>query len=125
MELLADLDFGSLSDNDLQWLIGELTEREQAISRERRLLHKCLDMLGVHRTTQNAGMPLEGWVGALVTRENDVSYERSLVQARLDILKEERTERKGGRSLASLGAEALARALSRHGRRAKPRPADA
>ena len=125
MELLSDIDLGSLSDNDLQWMIGELSEREKAISRERRLLHRCLDTLGVDRLTLAAGMPFDGWVGTLVKRENEVSYERSLAQGRLDILKAERKERGKGRSLASLGAEALANALLRHGRRSTPRAADA
>ena len=125
MELLSDLDLGSLSDNDLQYLIGDLTEREKAISRERRLLHRCLDVLGVDRLTQTAGVPFDGWVGALVQRENEVSFERSLVQARLDIFNAERKERRSGRSLASLGAEALINALSRQSRRPKPRTADA
>jgi RsiG-like len=122
MELLSDLDLGSLSDNDLQHLIGELTDMERAVSRERRLLHKCLGILGVDRLTQTAGVPFDGWVGTLVQRENEVSYDRSLVQGRLDILKAERKERKRGRSRGSLGAEALTKALSRHGCRPKARP---
>jgi hypothetical protein len=125
MELLSDLDLGSLSDNDLRYLIGELTEREKAVSRERRRLHRCLDMLGVDRLTQTTGVPFDGWVGVLVQRENEVSYERSLVQGRLDILRAEQKERPRGRSLASLGAEALTKALSRHGRRRKPRTSGA
>jgi hypothetical protein len=125
MELLSDLDLGSLSDNDLQYLIGELAEREKVVSRERRLLHKCLDTLGVDRLAQTAGMPFDGWVATLVQRENEVSYERSLLQGRLDILTAERKERKRGRSLASLGAEALIKVLSRQDRRPKQRPAGA
>ena len=125
MEPLSDLDLGSLSDNDLRYLIGELTEREKELSHERRRLHKCLDVLGVDRLAQTAGMPFDGCVGALVQRETVVSYERSLVQGRLDILKAEGKARKRGRSLASLGAEALAKALLRHGHRPGPRTADA
>ena len=121
MELLSDLDLGSLSDNDLRYLIDELTEREKAVSRERRRLHKCLDLLGVDRLTQTAGVPFDGWVGVMVQRENEVSYERSLVQGRLDILKTEQKERRKGRSLASIGAATLVKALSRHGRRPKSR----
>ena len=74
MELLSDLDLGSLSDNDLQHLIGELTQRERAVSRKRRLLHKCLGILGVDRLTQTAGVPLDGWVGTL-----DPEGERAVV----------------------------------------------
>lgn len=125
MELLSGFDLGSLSDNDLRYLIGELTEREKEISRERRRLHKCLDVLGVDRLAQTAGMPFDDCVGALVQRENEVSYERSLVQGRLDILRAEGKARKRGRSLASLGAEALAKALLRHGHRPESRTADA
>lgn len=121
---LSDLDLGSLSDNDLQHLIGELTEREKAISRERRLLHEYLRLLGVKRGAHIKGSPVVGWIGQLIRRENEVSYRRSLVQGRLDILQAER-ERRGGRSLASFSAEALIKALSRHGCRPKQRPAGA
>ena len=122
MEPLSDLDLGSLSDDDLDRLIGELTEREKSISRERRLVHEYLRLLGVKRGAHMTGDPATGWIGRLIERENEVSYERSLVQGRLDILKAEQRERRSGRSLASLGAEALVKALSRHGRRSKPRP---
>jgi hypothetical protein len=117
MQLLSDLDFGSLSDNDLQYLIRELTQRERAISCERRLLHKYLDLLGVERPVQVTGVPLDGWVGKLAARENDVSYERSLLQARLDIMRAMRKERRAGRSSVSLGRDNLIKALSRHGGR--------
>ncbi len=119
---LSDLDPGSLSNDDLDRLIGALGEREKSISRERRFLHRYLDLLGVDRMTQTTGVPLNGWAGALAARENEVSYERSLVQGRLDILRAVRDERKQGNSRASLGAEALVRALSRPGRRPKPKP---
>jgi hypothetical protein len=84
-----------------------------------------LDVLGVDRLAQTAGIPFDGCVGALVQRENEVPYERSLVQGRLDILRAEGKARKRGRSLASLGAEALAKALLRHGHRPESRTADA
>ena len=125
MELLADLDLGSLSKDDLDRLIRELTVSEQDVSRERRLLHEYLRLLGVKRGAHIAGDPVTGWISRLIERENDVSYRRSLMQGRLDILKAEQKERGRGRSLASLGADALVRALSRHGRSSKPRPADA
>lgn len=121
MELLSDLDLASLSDDDLDRLIGELTEKEKSLSKERRLVHEYLRLLGVKRGAHMTGDPVAGWIGRLIERENEVSYQRSLVQARLDILMAERTERRSGRSFASLGAEALTKALSRHGRRQKPR----
>ena len=125
MEILSGLNLGSLSKDDLDRLIGELTVSEQDVSRERRLLHEYLCLLGVKRGAHIAGAPVTGWIGRLIERESDVSYRRSLMQGRLDILKAEKKERGRGRSLASLGADALVRALSRHGRSSKPRPADA
>jgi hypothetical protein len=116
MECLSPLDLGSLSDDGLDSLIDELTEDERAVSRERRLVHEYLRVLGVKRGTHLNGDPA-GWIGLLIDRENAVSYRRSLVQGRLDILKSERRERRRGWSLATLGAEALVRALSRPKRR--------
>jgi hypothetical protein len=115
MELPPDLQ--SLSDTDLDRLISELTKTEKQISRERRLLHQYLDVVGVDRLAQTTGVPLDGWVGKLAARENEVSYERSLVQGHLDILRAVRKERKRGGSRASLGTETLVKALLRHGGR--------
>ena len=115
MELHPDL--RSVSDADLDRLLGQLTEREKEISRERRLLHRYLDLLGIERSVQTTGVPLSGWIGKLATRENELSYERSLVQGRLDIMRAVKKERKGGWSSVSLGADSLVKALSRHGGR--------
>ena len=115
MELPPDL--RSLSDADLDGLISQLTTTEKEISRERRLLHEYLDMLGVERLAQTTGVPLDGWVGKLAARENQVSYERCLVQGHLDILRAVRKERKRGGSRASLRTETLVKALLRHGGR--------
>ena len=121
MEHLSDLDLGSLSDDDLRELIGSLAAREKAVSRERHLLHEYLDLLGVKRGAHLKIDPAAGWIGQLIEREDEVSYERSLVQARLDILKAVRKARGKGQSLGALGFDALVTALSRHGRRQKPR----
>ena len=43
MELLPDL--GSLTDEELNKLIDELTEKEQQVSYERRILHGQIDIL--------------------------------------------------------------------------------
>jgi hypothetical protein len=110
------LDLGSSTD-ELERSVGEFAKREKAISAERRLLHQYLDLLGVERSVQTSGVPLDGWIGKLAARENQLSYERSLVQGRLDIMRAVRKERRAGRSSLSLGAESLVRALSRHGGR--------
>ena len=121
MELPPDL--GSLSAAELDGLIAELFKKEKRISRERRLLHKYLDLFGVERSVQTTGVPLDGWVGTLIARENEVSYKRSLLQGHMDILRAHRDERTHGRSLASPRIEQLAEALSRHRRRsATPLP---
>jgi RsiG-like len=39
------IDFVSLSDEELKTLIGELTEQEQDLSRQRRILHGKIDIL--------------------------------------------------------------------------------
>ena len=39
------IDFVSLSDEELKKLIGELTEQEQDLSRQRRILHGKIDIL--------------------------------------------------------------------------------
>ncbi len=119
MELPPDL--RSLSAAELEGLIAQLFEREKRISRERRLLHEYLDLFGVERSVQMAGVPMNGWVGTLIARENEVSYERSLLQGNLDILRGERKERRSGRSLASPRIEQLTEALSRHRRRSSIR----
>ena len=55
MELHPDL--RSVSDADLDGLFRQLTEREKEISRERRLLHKYLHVLGIERSVQTTGVP--------------------------------------------------------------------
>jgi len=102
-------------------LISELIKREKQISRERRLLHQYLDVLGVDRLAQTTGIPLDGWAGKLAARESEGSYERSLLQGHLDILRAVRKERTSGGSPASLRTETLVKALQRHGGRSARR----
>ena len=123
MEIEQAADLGSLSDADLERRIEELTQREKAISTERRILHRYLKLFGVDRVTQTTGLPLDGWLGALAARENEISFERSQIQARLDILKECSDARASGDSRPWLSFERLARALSRNPHRNAPPPA--
>jgi hypothetical protein len=116
---METLDFRSLTDDDLDRRIAELDRSERAISRERRLLHEYLKLLGVDRHAQTTGVPFSDWVARLVARENEVSYERSLIQARLDILVAMKRERSHGRPRSSLGFTTLVNALSRNARRAR------
>ena len=67
MEPLPDL--GSLSDADLKKLIGELTQQENEISYQRRLLHGKIDILRAELVAR-----LQKTGGASVLDQVDVDH---------------------------------------------------
>ncbi len=77
-ELAPLPDFGTLSDDDLKFLIEELQQQEDAVSYRRRLLQGRIDILRAERTARLKG---QGSVAVDVDRLTDILASRSTAEA--------------------------------------------